>query len=142
MLYRDKGLVSHAGVYVGGSRVLHIQPGKQAGVTSFAEYAEGKSVGVIRGTSADPSGISERLLLLLHTGEAYKLLSNNCEHLAMHLLHGKRWSPQMRTAVVSAIASGLLTYSGKNGRLLGSAVIGGIFGLVLHKALRKYDQVI
>jgi len=142
LLYRDKGLVSHAGVYLGGSQVLHIQPGKRVQVSSFAGYADGKSVGVIRGVSDDQSGITERRQHLLNTGEAYKLLSNNCEHVATHLLHGKRWSPQMRIAVVSAFAIGFLTFSDKNQRWLGTAIIGGILGLALHRASRNYDFVI
>jgi len=48
----------------------------------------------------------------------------------------------MHIAVVSAFAIGFLTFSDKNQRWLGTAIIGGILGLALHRASRNYDFVI
>lgn len=140
LLYRDKGLVTHVGVYLGGARVAHIQPGRRAHITTLETYAAGKSVRVIRDIKNDPMSILARVQQALTNSEAYNLLTNNCEHLANQLVHGKRWSPQVQATAIGAIVGGLVMPTGKNGKWAEGAIVGGLISLFIFRATQQSVQ--
>lgn len=43
LLYREKGFVEHAGVYLGGGQVLHNSPSGDVEVVGYEQYAAGVS---------------------------------------------------------------------------------------------------
>lgn len=137
-LYRSKGPVEHAGVYLGEGRVMHIQPGKSAEVVPFAQYAEGKLVAVKRG-DVQLKGFSERLREISEGAVPYSLVSNNCEHTAYYLTHGERMSPQLRAAMGFGFLGGVFAAKGKASNFLVGASLVGIAALLVTNANRRYD---
>ncbi|WP_396621707.1 hypothetical protein [Marinobacter sp. W-8] len=138
LLYRSKGVVAHAGVYLGADRVLHIQPGARAATVPFQQYADGKMVAVKR-QGVQRNGFSRRLLEISQSQATYSLTSNNCEHTAYYLTSGERVSPQLQAALGLGFLGGVLAAKGKMSNFLAGAGIAGIAALLVSNANRKYD---
>jgi hypothetical protein len=138
LLYRNKGLVEHAGVYLGAGQVLHIQPGGSAVTVSFQQYADGKMVAVKR-QDVQPHGFMKRLSEISQSQTTYSLTSNNCEHTAYYLTSGERVSPQLQVALGLGFLGGVLASKGKMSNFLAGAGMAGIAALLVSNANRKYD---
>jgi hypothetical protein len=137
LLHRSKGIVQHAGVYLGDGRVLHNKPEDGAVVTSYNQYAEGKIVNVTSTDSSDLQLLTQRLNEIIGSNQSYSLLANNCEHLASYLIYGRILSPQIQSTTIGGIVGGLI--GKRNGNLAYGVILGGLAGLVLSNMIRKYD---
>ncbi len=142
LLHRSKGIVQHAGVYLGNELVLHNQPGKGANITSYHDYAEGKEVNVTSAYGADIQQIASRLKDIIENDNQYQFLTNNCEHIAYHLIHGKKLSPQLQGAMLGMAISKKIASRIKNSNLLLWLAGGALFGLVFNNLTQKYDYTI
>ncbi len=142
LLYRSKGPVEHAGVYLGNHQVLHNRPGDGVIITSLAEYQEGKQIKVQRFTEIDHHGLTMRLQMILQGDERYQLLSNNCESIANFLLFGRKKSPQIQATIIGAIAGGLLGKDMDFKGLLLAIAIGGALGCLVCNVSREYSHTV
>lgn len=142
LLHRSKGIVQHAGVYLGNELVLHNQPGKGVNITSYHDYSEGKEVNVTSAYSADIQQIASRLKDIIGNDNRYQLLTNNCEHIAHHLIHGKKLSPQLQGAMLGMAISGGIASQVKNSNFPLWIAGGALIGLVLSNLTQKYDYTI
>lgn len=138
LLYRSKGLVEHAGVYLGAGRVLHIQPGGSAVTVPFQQYADGKMVAVKR-QGVQPHGFLKRLDEVSQNQSTYSLTSNNCEHIAHYLTSGERMSPQLQVALGLGFFGGVLAAKGKMSNFVAGAGLAGFAALLVSNANRQYD---
>lgn len=141
LLYRNKGVVGHAGVYLGSNEVLHIQPGGRPVRVPFEQYSNGKFVSVKR-QKIDPQGFTKRLADIGKSGEVYSLISNNCEHTAYYLSTGNRMSPQLQVALGCGFVGGLLASRGGAGRFATAAGCIGLAALMVSNANRHHDFVV
>jgi hypothetical protein len=139
LLYRPKGPVEHAGVYLGTGQVLHIQPGGLAVTAPFTDYSKGKLVAVRRLKIQLKEGFKTRLAEVVQSNASYSLLSNNCEHIAYYLTTGERMSPQLQAALALGFAGSLLAAQGKLSSFIALAGAFGIGGILLSNASRQYD---
>ncbi|TBW48514.1 hypothetical protein EZI54_21210 [Marinobacter halodurans] len=144
LLYRVKGIVEHAGVYLGAGRVLHIRPGGPAVAVPFSDYSEGKSVSVRRLPlpARVKEGFEKRLAEVIQNSASYRLFSNNCEHVAYYLTVGERISPQLQAALGIGLAGGLLLSQGKLSNFMVAAGVAGVGALLLSNANRQCEFVI
>ncbi len=142
LLYRRKGLVQHAGVFLGNGKVLHNQPGRGVVIDAFEHFAENKPVKVVRVTQANVQQLTAKLHDILDRAAGYHLLAHNCEHLATLLLKGRRYSPQLRSVVLGMI-SGAIAGSRLRGQAwMLTSIAAGIGGLLFCNGTRKYDSII
>lgn len=142
LLYRTKGLVEHAAVYLGNNTVLHNSPSGDVEIISYEEYAQDKTVKVIVTDSHNLALLEARLESIIQQDGSYNAASNNCEHIANFLIKGRKYSPQLRAAIISATVMGFLSWKSGKGNPLLMACLGAAGGTVLSNALRKYDQKI
>ena len=139
LLYRSKGFVEHAGVYLGRSQVLHNSPSGDIEVVSFSEYANGQVVKVIETGEYDHSVLAQRLVTLLESDSKYHVSGNNCEHIARMMIHGRRFSPQIQATMAGAIIAGLASWKTGKGNPFLMMLLGGLSGCALSNAAREYD---
>lgn len=142
LLYRTKGLVEHAGVYLGNNTVLHNSPTGDVEIVEYEEYAQGKEVKVIITDNTNLALLKVRLSDIFQQDHSYSAASNNCEHIANFLVQGRKYSPQLRAAVISGAIMGLLSCKSGKGNPLLMACLGAAGGTLLSNSLRKYDQKI
>lgn len=141
LLYRSKGVVEHAGVYLGSNEVLHIQPGSRLVKVPFEQYANGKSVSVKR-QKIDHQGFSKRLSEVNRIGGVYCPISNNCEHTAYYLTAGKRMSPQLQVALGFGFLGGMIAAKGEASRFAIGAGLLGLGALLVSNANQRHDFVV
>ncbi|WP_417552758.1 NlpC/P60 family protein [Marinomonas fungiae] len=65
LLYRTKGIVEHAGIYLGNKQVFHNSPDNDVEVVSFEQYAAGKEVKVIHKSVDDVALLAKQLELII-----------------------------------------------------------------------------
>jgi hypothetical protein len=141
LLYRDKGVVGHAGVYLGSNQVLHIQPGGRPVRVPFEQYSDGRLVSVKR-QKIDRQGFTQRLADIGQGSEVYRLISNNCEHTAYYLSTGNRMSPQIQVALGFGFVGGMVASRGETGRFVIAAGLFGLAALLVSNANRQHDFVV
>jgi len=139
LLHRSKGLVQHAGVYLGNGLVLHNQPSKGAVITPFSEYADNKEVKIVSTELKDKPLMAGRIGDILANDSRYQLLNNNCEHLASFLINGRKISPQIQASITGLISAALVRSQIKNGHWALWLAGGAIAGLIMHNTTQKYD---
>lgn len=139
LLYRKKGVVEHAGIYLGSEQVFHNSPDNDVEVVSFEKYAAGKEVKVIHKSIDDPKKLSEQLELILTASKKYSVVSYNCEHIANLLIMGRAHSPQIAATTIGAVIMGILAKDKGMLQMLGWGVLGGVIGCLVSNSMRKYD---
>ena len=142
LLYRSKGIVQHVGVYWGDQQVLHNQPPKGVLVTHYEEYAQGKSVKVIKINHDNQELLVTRLQEIMDSGNNYHLLANNCEHLANYLINGRKNSPQLQATLLCALAGGIVGSQSESNAWGKGIILGGLTGVLMCNLLRSYDHTV
>lgn len=141
VLYREKGLVEHAGVYLGQERVIHNVPNGNTQITSLEDYSNGKTIKVISNNLTEPQQktLATNVEHYLSIDKNYNLLKFNCEHLATTLLDGAPSSKQIQGAALGALSALLLATKSKSKNALLFTLIGGVIGFTAVNLLREYD---
>ena len=142
LLYRSKGIVEHAGIYVGNSQVLHNQPSEGAVITSFDEFASGKKVKVTSTSATDHSSLAMRLNEMIGSNRQYNPLTNNCEHLASFIIAGRQMSPQVQASAIGSAIGVIIGTNAQKGHWLVWLAGGAIAGLMTYKLSQKYDFIV
>ena len=142
LLYRSKGPVQHAGVYLGGGLVLHTTPDTGLEVVTLEKYANGQDVKFIHVEMTDSHLLADRLSKILQGDRRFDFLGRNCEHVAYLLLSGRNWSPQLVAVLVGALFGGLLAYRTRNENWAAIMLVCGAAACVLCNLTRSYDGVI
>lgn len=142
LLHRSKGIVQHAGVYLGNELVQHNQPEKGVVITSYSEYAEGKDVKIISISDTDKQPLVNRLQEIIGNDKRYQLLANNCEHVAHYVISGRKMSPQVQAALVGMTLGGIAKNQFKNGHWLLWLAGGAIAGIMISNMAKNYDYTI
>lgn len=106
LLRRRKGLVMHTGVSLGDGRVLHNTPGRGEHVSSFEEFAHGKTVRVSPSSREARKRVQD--LDVNAFERPYNPFTNNCEHTASRATDGRASSPQLRKLAVEVLAGAAL----------------------------------
>lgn len=101
-LHRKKGLVLHAGTYIGEGRVMHLGPDGLR-IDSLSEFAAGEQVLVVA-NSVPFHVLQERVAEALRVFRGYSAIGQNCEHLANFLQRGVKESPQVQGAMLGGLA--------------------------------------
>lgn len=138
LLYRVKGFVNHAGVYLGNGLVLHNTPDNGAVITSLVEYANNKPIYITYVEGIDIDLLNQRIDMVLSQYPcAYKLISNNCESIANFLISGRKFSPQIKASIIGAFISSLAVYlSTKDIKwALAGAAVGGVIGVLINNLI-------
>jgi cell wall-associated NlpC family hydrolase len=142
LLYRSKGPVQHAGIYMGNNLVLHHRPVEGVALTDYAEYASGRKVKVVNTKAGNTTLLTERLSDLLASNPKYNLLLNNCEHIAHLMIAGRKFSPQIQATILGAISGLVMGHKTKKGYWALFLIGGGLAGCLLKNVGRKYHAVI
>lgn len=142
LLYRNKGFVDHAAIYIGGDMVIHNSPSNGTEIISLAEYREGKKVSVMRIGYDSIDLLSQRIHQILSEGAGYNAAFENCEHLATFILFGRKFSPQKQAALIGAVAGILISKNFKKGNWVVLAAIGALSGCCIHNLIRKKHFVL
>lgn len=137
LLYRQKGIFGHAGVYLGNMMVFHHSPDSGAEVVSFANYAAGKEVKIVISDSHNREVLVAALKRILASDPVYNPLTNNCEHLANALLFGRKFSGQAQAVLLSAVAGGLISWKIGKGNPFLVAITAGSIGCIGVNLFRK-----
>ncbi len=140
LLYRRKGFVQHAGVYLGTDQVLHNSPSSNVEITDFNTYSNGKAVKVINIDHGNLHALKARLHQILSADNLYRLTHCNCEHIANFLIHGRAYSPQIQASLAGALTSGLAAYKSGSKKWLAFALAGAAAGCIISNLSRKYDH--
>jgi hypothetical protein len=109
ILKRPKGLFMHQGVCIGVDwldvRVLHVTPGQGILLSSYAEFADGKTVTVAKKAQrSEIPAIIARAQTELEQPSAYDPLTNNCEHLVNRVVLGVSKSVTVELLIAIIIA--------------------------------------
>ncbi len=144
LLYRSKLLVEHAGIYLGKGKVLHNSPSGNVEICALEEYADGKPVKVVLSHLSEnrKNELFNQAEQLIKKARKYRLLANNCEHLASTVLHGTPSSEQLQGTGLGAVAGLLLAHCNQSKNSLLYVLAGGIIGCMAVNAARKYDCVV
>ncbi len=142
LLYRSKGIVEHAGVYLGSQRVLHNSPTNGTEVIDYIKYAEGKAVKVIETGDHNHAELAARLEQILQERGEYQASFNNCEHIAHFLVYGRKFSPQIQATLICSVIAGFISWKTQKGNPLVVATLGGLGGCLLNNMTRSYDSSI
>lgn len=142
LLYRQKGIVEHLGVYLGNKSVLHNSPTTGVRITTIEEFSDKKPVKVKKVTSNNHNELIDRLNEILGQKHQYSLIGNNCEHIANYLLKGRGYSPQLQASIVGLLISGLLSHKAKGSNLYLLLSLGALAGLMTYNLSRKFDDVL
>jgi hypothetical protein len=105
---RRKGLVMHKGVVLADGRILHNTPGRGEHVSTLDEFAAGRSVHLVRRTSDRSRARAYRAQPRAES--RYNLFTNNCEHTASRVAHGREESPQLR-GWIAGVGVAALTFA-------------------------------
>ncbi|ASW80404.1 lecithin retinol acyltransferase family protein [Vibrio anguillarum] len=144
LLYRSKLLVEHAGIYLGKGKVLHNSPSGNVEICALEEYANGKPVKVVLSHLSEDkkNKLFNQAEQLIKKARKYRVLDNNCEHLASTVLHDKPSSEQLQGASLGAVAGLLLAHCNQSKNSLLYILAGGLIGCMAVNAARKYDCVV
>ncbi|BBN59792.1 hypothetical protein EI16_03130 [Hydrogenovibrio marinus] len=144
LLYRKKGIVEHAGVYLGQDRVIHNSPNGNTQITSLKDYSNEKEVKVISNnfTKAQQENLITEAENYLSIDKKYNLLNFNCEHLASAFLEEKPSSKQLQGAALGAGTAFALAHKMKSNNLLLLTILGGAIGCAMVNSMRKYDHLV
>ncbi|MBF4222625.1 C40 family peptidase [Vibrio anguillarum] len=144
LLYRSKLLVEHAGIYLGKGKVLHNSPSGNVEICALEEYANGKLVKVVLSHLSEDkkNKLFNQAEQLIKKARKYRVLDNNCEHLASTVLHDKPSSEQLQGASLGAVAGLLLAHCNQSKNSLLYILAGGLIGCMAVNAARKYDCVV
>lgn len=99
LLYRNKGFVKHAGVYLGNNNVVHCVPDNGVEIIDLEKFKSGESIQIIKTDNLDVDVLTGRINRILASNEKYCLFSNNCQHIANLLMYGKSTSPQLNRSL-------------------------------------------
>ena len=91
---RRKGPVMHKGVVLADGRILHNTPSRGEHVSTLEEFAAGRTVKVVRRACARSSARAH--WARPREDGRYNVFTNNCEHTASRVAHGRPGSPQLR----------------------------------------------
>ena len=105
---RRKGPVMHKGVVLADGRILHNTPGRGEHVSTMDEVAAGRSVHMVRRTSVRSRARAYRAQP--RPESRYNLFTNNCEHTASRVAHGREESPQLR-GWIAGVGVAALTFA-------------------------------
>lgn len=136
VIFTDRVLYQHYGIYAGNGRVIHYAArngdfGADVGVreTRLEQFAGDGKYGVVQFGDNNAgekyfSGKETVRRAKSRIGEkSYNLIFNNCEHFALWCKTGKSKSIQVEKAVVAAIALGTVAiaahFANEKGRLKG-----------------------
>ena len=142
LLYRRKGIVKHAGVYLGNSLVFHHSPTAGTEIISFDAYANGQVVDVVAIDSRNREVLIERLQQLMQANARYNPITANCEHLANALLYGRSFSPQLQVIINAALIGGTVGLRLGRGNSMLMALLSGVAGCIATNVLRKKNTTI
>ncbi len=142
LLYRSKGIIEHAGVYIGNNQVLHNQPTNGAVITSYEEFANGKTVKVMSTNLTNQTQLAMRLKEIFTNNTRYNLLENNCEHMANLIINGRKMSSQIQSSVVGAVIGGLIGSQSKNCHWFIWLAGGALTGLLVANLAKNFDYQI
>ena len=121
IIYTDRGLYKHYGVYVGGGQVIHFAGPKGHEInasmadiikTSIPEFLKGGKLFIQPDRTKNPLPAYE----IIQRAESavgkckgeYNLVINNCEHFANWCRYGKPVSKQVDSAITAVSAIGTL----------------------------------
>lgn len=120
IIFTDRGLYKHFGIYIGLGRVIHFAApkGKETDATnadicmaSMQDFLKGDSLAILnldeKYTPFAPEEIVKRAKSKLGTQKGlYSLVNNNCEHFAMWCRYGEKKSQQVDdvASVIVAVA--------------------------------------
>ncbi|HTI70310.1 MAG TPA: hypothetical protein VMF06_10100 [Candidatus Limnocylindria bacterium] len=90
---------THTGVVVAPNVVLHNTPESGEHLSSYADFAQGQRVRVIRRRVAP--GFFSRIIAIVRRPKSYSPVTRNCEHTALEAVQGKSTSPQLFRSLVS-----------------------------------------
>lgn len=139
LLYRSKGFVEHAAVYIGNNKVVHTSPEKGREVIDVEDYSAGQSIKVVRTNVDNQELLEKRLKEILSTSANYQLLTDNCEHLASYLLYGRKTSPQIQAAFCGAIVGLILGQKMRTWERIALIAVTAMAGCCVSNITRKYD---
>lgn len=139
LLYRKKGFVEHAGVYLGRGQILHNSPSNDIEVTGYDTYSNGEAVKVVSIEKCDLHILESRLYQILNTSPKYQITHRNCEHVANLLVHGHAYSPQLNASVAGALLTGLLSWRSGSKYWYIFAIAGGVAACLISNLARSYD---
>lgn len=140
LLYRSKGLVEHAAIYLGNNLVFHTSPKNGPETLSLEEYSEGKVIKVIHTNESDVAILQGRIEQIMQSAKRYNVLTDNCEHLASYLLLGRKLSPQLQATAVGAIVGLIIGRNMSRGGVFLSVLLCGALSCIFANATRKYDR--
>ncbi|MBB6522291.1 hypothetical protein [Pseudoteredinibacter isoporae] len=141
ILYRRKasGFVAHNGLELrfscGSSQVFHNSPGTGPCITSFEGFAQGEAVNEKGSFEGNLTAIWMRIQSILTKNRRYDALSYNCEHAVREVIHGERFSPQLKSSVASGLFFGLVTalFGGSAKQIVMATAIGAGGGLLIER---------
>jgi lecithin:retinol acyltransferase len=142
LLYRSKLIVEHIGVYLGNGQVLHNHPSGGVIITPYEEFSDGKTVKVTLVPEVSLGLLEKRIREILRQDEKYKLFGNNCEHIANFLIGGRKYSPQIQSAIAGVLVTAVIGRNMKGLNWLALLLLGGLVGLISCNTSRNYDQII
>lgn len=142
LLYRSKGLVEHAAVYIGNELVCHCSPTNDVEIITVDEYSEGKTVGVIHTDIENKDLLQHRLKQILAANKTYSVFANNCEHIASYLIHGRRESRQLQTTLMCSLLGAVVSRNASLRDQLLMILLFSILGCAISNATREYDEKI
>lgn len=140
LLYRSKGFVEHAAVYIGKNKVIHTSPENGTEVISIEEYGASQTIKVVRTNLSNQDLLAKRLDEILSNSPDYQLFTGNCEHLASYLIHGRKASPQIQAAFCGAIVGLILGQRMGVWEKVALVAIGALIGCYATNLNRKYDS--
>ena len=105
---RRKGFVMHKGVVLPDGRILHNTPGRGEHVSTLEEFGARKPVHVVHRASGESRARAYGAAPRRDRG--YNLFTNNCEHTASRVAHGREESPQLRGWIVG-IGAAAVTFA-------------------------------
>lgn len=144
LLYRSKSLVEHVGIVMENGLVLHNTPDVGPTLTSYEDYADGKTVKVVSSelTPQQQQSLNVRALQILEEARQYKLISFNCEQMATKVLHGVANSEQVRGALIMGGTTAVVAKALNSRYWWAYGLAGLAIGCLAANASRKYDYVI
>lgn len=104
VLERDKGLLTHVGIYMGNGLVLHASPELGVAITTVTDFAKNQMVRLRRVPDMLRHEILSRAQAVWRRGGRYDLINNNCQHVVNEVVHGTRISPAVWIALLVVLA--------------------------------------
>tara|TARA_R110002072_G_scaffold303107_2_gene493835 strand:- start:121024 stop:121506 length:483 start_codon:yes stop_codon:yes gene_type:complete len=142
LLYRTKGVVEHAGVYLGSNCVLHTAPTTGIEIVSLERYGDGQEIKFKRIEATDMALLASRLSHILAGDRRFDLLGRNCEQVAHFLISGRNSSPQLLAAITGGAFGGLVACQTRSENWLMIVLAFSFAGCALSNLLRSYDGTI